>query len=67
MKALNWIAWISAGVGVIFIVLGVISAIISRSILPIQHVVNYFHIASSFFLLTIALFVFLYRCQCKKD
>lgn len=67
MKALNWIAWISGCVGVLIMLLGVISGLIGRSILPIQHVANYFHIANSFFLITIALFVFLYKCQCKKE
>jgi len=66
MKTLNWIGWTSAGVGVIMILLGVISGIIGNSILPIQHVVNYFHVANSFFLITIALFIFIYRCECKK-
>ncbi|MCX6329754.1 MAG: hypothetical protein NTZ85_09635 [Bacteroidia bacterium] len=67
MKALNWIAWTSACIGVLIILLGVISGLIGKSILPIQHVVNYFHVANSFFLITIALFVFLFRCQCKKE
>lgn len=67
MKALNWIAWTSACVGVIIILLGVISGLIGKTILPIQHVANYFQVANSLFLLTIALFIFLYRCQCKKE
>ncbi|MGA1977200.1 MAG: hypothetical protein ABSG89_05015 [Bacteroidales bacterium] len=67
MKALNWIAWGSAGIGVLFMLLGLISGLLGKKILSIQHVVNYFNIANSFLLLTIALFVYLYRCQCKKE
>jgi hypothetical protein len=68
MKALNWIAWISAGIGVVLMLLGGISGLIAKNILPgVTHIVNYFLIADSFFLITIALFVFIYRCQCKKE
>jgi len=66
MKALNLIAWVSGGIGILFILLGFISGIINKSILPVQHIVNYFQIASSFFLITIALFVAGIRCECNK-
>jgi hypothetical protein len=66
MKELNWIAWISAGIGVLLILLAGISSFIDSKILGIVHRVNYFHAANSFFLITIALFIFLYRCECKK-
>jgi hypothetical protein len=66
MKALNWIGWASAGIGVILIILGVISSLISGTILPINHAINYFHIANSFFLLTIALFIVVNRCECNR-
>ena len=68
MKALNWIAWISAGIGVVFMLLGFISGLIAKDILPgVTHIVNYFHIANSFFLITIILFVFLHLDQHKKE
>jgi len=66
MKALNWIAWISGGIGVLFILLGVLQFIIGR-IRPGTEIINYFNAGNSFFLITIALFVYLYRCQCKKE
>jgi uncharacterized membrane protein len=66
MKALNWIGWASAGTGVILMILGIISTLISKKILPIQHVVNYFHMANSFFLITIALFIVVNRCECNR-
>jgi hypothetical protein len=66
MKALNWIAWISGGIGAIFIFLGLLQLIIGR-IRPGTEIINYFHAGNSFLLITIALFVFLYRCQYKKE
>jgi len=66
MKALNWIAWISGGIGVVFIILGLIQVVFGR-LKPSTEIINYFHAANSFLLVTIALFVFLYRCQCNKE
>jgi hypothetical protein len=65
MKALPWVAWISAGFGVVCLILAAISLISGTAIIG-QHIINFFHVANSFFLLTIALFVFIYRCECKK-
>jgi hypothetical protein len=65
MKALNWIAWISSGIGVVFVLLGFVSALFGR-FNPGTESINFFHAANSFFLITIALFIFLYRCDCKK-
>jgi hypothetical protein len=66
MKTLNWIAWISGGIGLVFILLGLFQAVFGR-LLPGTEIINYFHVANSFLLITIGLFVFLYRCQCKKE
>jgi hypothetical protein len=66
MKALNLIGWISGGIGVIIILLGLISGIIGKSILPIHHIPTYFEMANSFFLITIALFIVVNRCECNK-
>jgi hypothetical protein len=65
MKALNWIAWISAGIGVVLLILAGVSLIEGRAII-VENTINYFHAANTFFLITIALFIFLYRCECKK-
>lgn len=68
MKALNWIAWISGIIGVVILLFGLISPLMGKSVVPgINQAINYFHMASSFFLITIALFVYLIKCQCKKD
>ena len=67
MKALNWIAWISAGIGVIFVALGLIQGVFRINFFPGAEIINYFHAGNSFFLITIALFIYLYRCQCNKE
>ncbi len=66
MKALNWIAWISAAIGALIVLLAVISLLSGKNFFGFGRVVNYFHAANSFFLITIALFIFVYRCECKK-
>ncbi|OFY62697.1 MAG: hypothetical protein A2V64_06510 [Bacteroidetes bacterium RBG_13_43_22] len=66
MKALNWIGWISAGIGAIIVLLAGISIVMGKNILGFSHVVNYFHAANSFFLLTIALFIVVNRCECNR-
>lgn len=66
MKTLNWIGWISAGIGVIIVFLAVVSLLIGKNIFGFGHIVNYFHAANSFFLITIALFIVVYRCENKK-
>jgi hypothetical protein len=69
MKTLNWIAWISLGAGALILVLGIIAGMfLSRPYFGIiTNATTFFNVASSFFLLTIALFIFLYRCRCKND
>jgi hypothetical protein len=69
MKALKVIAWISISVGTIILLLGIISGMfLPRPYLGmVTNATAFFIVASSFFLLTIALFIFIYRCQCKKE
>jgi hypothetical protein len=66
MKTLNFIGWGSGCIGVLIVLLGIISGIIGKNILPINHVLNYFNVANSFFLITIALFIVVNRCECNK-
>jgi hypothetical protein len=66
MKALKWIAWISAVIGVLFILIGGIEYLFKVRVIGAESLVQYFNTASTFFLFTIMLFVFLYRCECKK-
>lgn len=66
MKLLNWTSWISLVIGAILVILGGIQFLFGK-FLPGEHIVSYFHVANSFFLVTIALFIYLYKCQCNKD
>lgn len=67
MKALNWFAWLSFGAGCLIILLAAISLITGRNLFGFAHVVNYFNAANSFFLMAIPLFIFVNRCECKKE
>jgi len=64
MKTLKLIAWISSAIGVLFMLVGFISAIRTTLIRGVE-LVNYFHVANSFFLITIALFIYLKREEPK--
>jgi hypothetical protein len=66
MKTLNWIGWISGGIGAVIILLAGISLVTGKCIFGFGHVVNYFHAANSFFLIAIALFIVVYRCECSR-
>ena len=67
MKALKWIAWISAVIGVLSLILVPVSLLFNggNAIIGL-HIVNFFHAASSFFLLAIMLYAFVHVCECKK-
>ena len=67
MKVLNWIAWISAEIAVVIILLACISLLIGKGILGFNHAVNFFHAANSFLLLAIAMFIVAKKCECKND
>ena len=66
LKALNVIAWIAAGLGLILIIVGFISAWFGR-IIPGTESVNFFHAANSFFLGSIVLFVFLIKKNLSRQ
>jgi hypothetical protein len=66
MKNLCWIAWTSLAIAVLIILLGGIFLLTGKEIFGIKHLVNYFHAANTFLLLAIALFLYVYRCECKK-
>jgi len=66
MKTLNWIGWISLGIGALIILLAGICLITGKILFGFTHIVNYFHAASTFILFAIALFIVVYSCDCKK-
>jgi hypothetical protein len=57
MKVLNWLAWISAFTGAVFILLGVIAVILPKPLLNVPHNINFFHAANTFLLMAILLFI----------
>jgi hypothetical protein len=66
MKTINWLALISAGICLVMLLLAAISLIVGEAII-VENTINYFHAANTFFLITIALFVYLIKDQSKKD
>jgi hypothetical protein len=68
MKAIRWIAWISAAFAVVIMILAGVSLLSGKLFHGIEHGVNYFHIANSFLLLAIALFIVTkHCCTCCSD
>jgi hypothetical protein len=66
MKSLNWIGWISLCIAALIVLLAGISLITGKSIFGFAHLINYFLAANTFILFAIALFIVVYRCDCKK-
>ena len=80
MKALNWIAWISGGIGLTFLILGLVQLFYGLILffLGVQRigggrlfgdteVINFFIAASSFFSITIILFLLQIKNRHQKD
>jgi hypothetical protein len=66
MKVLRWIAWISAAVAVIILIIAGASVCTTKLFLHAAHGINYFIAADSFLLLAIALFIATKHCCCDK-
>jgi len=67
LNVLNWTEWISVGIGLLFLLLALIQSILTCRFFAGTEIVNYFHAASSFFLLAIILFLFIHFGQFKKE
>jgi hypothetical protein len=67
VKALNWIEWISALVGLLFVLLALIQATFTGRFSADTEIINYFHAANSFFLMAILLFLFIHLGQHKME
>jgi len=65
MYLFDWLARISATIGVLILFLGVMSVLTKSNILGLSNLVNYFQMANTFFLITIALYV--HKIQHRKD
>jgi hypothetical protein len=66
MKTLNLIGWISLALAALIMLLAAIFLFTGKEMFGIRHLVNYFHAANTFLLFTIALFIYVHRCDCKK-
>jgi hypothetical protein len=66
MKIIRWIAWGSAGIAVLILIIAAISFFTSTLFGNISHGAVYFHAANSFLLLSIALFIASKHCCCDK-
>jgi uncharacterized membrane protein YgdD (TMEM256/DUF423 family) len=67
MKALKWIAYISASIGAIFILIGVISALTLKHKLQAIYIASYFLGANSFLLITTVILLFIHLNHHKKE
>jgi hypothetical protein len=67
MKTIRIIAWTSSAIAALAILVGIISIISGKSFFGLVHVINYFHVANSFLLLAIALFIATKKCNCDSD
>jgi hypothetical protein len=67
LEVLTWIEWLSAGIGAVLVLLGIIAKILYRNFLGVTSFVNYFLVANSFFLMAIMLFLFIHFGQYKKE
>ena len=67
MKVLKWISYISAGIGVILILIGVISALTLKHRLDAIYIASYFLGANSFLLITTVILLFIHFDHHKKE
>lgn len=67
MKALYLIAWMFAGIGFALVLFGTISSLYGVNYLHLSSIVNLFHVANSYFMMAIFLFIFVFRTVRKKE
>ena len=67
LKLLNWAEWAFAGIGIVFLLLALVQAKLTGRFSADTEIVNYFHAANSFFLLTIVTFLFIHFGQFNKN
>ncbi|HPC99211.1 MAG TPA: hypothetical protein P5257_10405 [Bacteroidales bacterium] len=57
MNAVKVAGWVSLGTGILIVIFAGISLLTGRNMFGFTHVVNFFHAANSFFLISVALFL----------
>lgn len=66
MKTLKWIAYLTAGIGLLLVILGSISAVFHLQLLQVRYMASYFQAANSFFLIAIVIFLLIFLRQNKQ-
>jgi len=67
MKVLKWLAYFSAGIGAILILIGVISALTLKHRFDAIYIASYFLGANSFLLITTVILLFIHLSHHKKE
>ena len=67
VKLLNLFEWISAGIGILFILLAVIGVLFKVSIFGFKDMLSFILAANTFFTLAIVLFLLVHFGQFKKE
>ena len=67
MKALTWLAYVSAGIGLLLVILGSVAAVFHLHILQVRYMTSYFQGANSFFLITIVILLYLHLGRNKQE
>jgi hypothetical protein len=67
MKALKWIAYVSAGIGLILVILGSLSALFHLQLLQVRFLSSYFEAGSSFFLIVVIILLYIQIIGVKKE
>jgi len=59
MKTIKWLAYISASIGLLLVILGTVAAVFHLHILQVRYMTSYFQGANSFFLIAIVVFLYI--------
>ena len=66
MKTLKWIAYLTAGVGLMLVIMGSVSAVFHLHMFQVNYIASYFEAASSFFMLTVVILLYIQFCTNKQ-
>ncbi|NMC41239.1 MAG: hypothetical protein GYA43_08725 [Bacteroidales bacterium] len=66
MNAVKVAGWVSLGIGILIVIFAGISLLTGRNMFGFTHLVNFFHAANSFFLISVALFLAPVQFNVKK-
>lgn len=67
MKVLKWLAFFSAGIGAVLMLIGVVSTLTLRNILDAIYIASYFLGANSFLLITTVILLFIHLRDHRKE